>query len=412
MTTVDFPLSRKIEFALLALLAFSLPLAEAPKNIFAVFYVVLWLINRSDGDWGGPWRHWDTLFLAWGISGYVMAVFAGLPRHEWGEAQDLPRMAFVAWMASRSRYPDRAWRGLLVVIAASTALALGQGLWKFQDSKTMADLELKSVGHVNHSAIYLSIAFGIALAGALAEWRVRRIAASAGWSAIALFFFAGVIAGASRGAFAVSVVLAVLLAAAAIHRSRWRLATLAVLAAICAAIVLSSDLEIARKQQRNIEAKNFSAFRVQIWDRGLLAWRQFPFAGVGMGNFGQISDVHVQGWVAREGRQAEPRGYVPSSHGHSLYVNTLVERGLVGALPVLMLLVAWAVLLARTRPGPDETDTAFMAWGASFSAWFVTVAAGLINTTLHHEHGLLAAILLATHLALRRNADCLAKRDA
>lgn len=399
-----FPVSRRIEFTLLALLAFTLPIWEAPKNIFAVFYVVFWLVNRSDGDWGGPWRRWDTLFLVWGLSGYVMAPFAGLPRNEWGEAQDLPRIAFVAWIASRGRYPDRAWRILLAVIAASAAIALGYGMWKLHVTKSMADLQLKSVGHVNHSAIYLSIVFGIALTGLVAGWRARRLAASAGWGMLALFFFSGVIDGASRGAFAVSVVLAVLLAASVIHRARWRLATLALLAAICAAIVLSSDLEIGRKQQRNIEANNLSAFRVQIWDRGLLAWKHMPFAGAGMGNFSQISDVHVLGWVVQGGNPHEPRAYAASSHAHSLYVNTLVERGLVGSAPVLALVVAWAMLLARTRPRSSEDDTAFMVWGASFSGWFVVVAAGLINTTLHHEHGLLAAILLGMHLAYCRGA--------
>ena len=400
-----FPVRRQIEFALLALLAFSLPLAEAPKNIFAALYVLLWLVNRTDGDWGGPWRPWDTLFLAWAISGYVMAPFAGLPRNEWGDALDLPRMALIAWIASRGRYPDRAWQLLLATITAATALALAHGMWKLHVARSIADLELKSVGHVNHSAIYLSIAFGVALAGLIAKWRARKLSSGAAWGVLALFFLIGVIEGASRGAFAVSVALAILLAATAIHRSRWQLATLAVFASICAVIVLSSDLEIGRKQQRNIEANNFSAFRVQIWERGLLAWRQMPFAGVGMGNFDQISDVHVQTWLARDGKAHEPRAYLRNSHAHSLYVNTLVERGLVGSLPVAALVVAWAFLLVRSRPGPVLDDTAFMIWGASFSGWFVTVAAGFINTTLHHEHGLLAAILLGIHIAFWRHSQ-------
>jgi O-antigen ligase len=396
------PVSRKVEFALLALLAFSLPLAEAPKNILAVLYALVWLANRRGGGWGGPWRHWDTLFLVWGLSGYIMAPFAGLHGDEWVGAHDLPRIAFVAWMASRSRYPVAAWRALLVAIAASTAIALVQGMLRLHLTRTFAELELQSVGHVNHSAIYLALAFGVGLAGLIANWRSRRIAACAGWGALALFFFAGIVDSASRGAFTVSVVLAVLLAAAAIRRSRWRLALQVALAAAFAVIVLSSDLEIGRKQQRNVEAHNVSGFRVQIWNRGLLAWRHMPFAGVGMGNFGQISDGHVLRWLAQEGKPASTSAYFANSHGHSLYVNTLVERGVVGSLPVAILIVAWAVLLARTRPEPDASATDFMIWGASFTAWFVTVAAGLFNTTLHDEHGSLAALLLAVHLACRR----------
>jgi hypothetical protein len=35
-----------------------------------------------------------------------------------------------------------------------------------------------------------------------------------------------------------------------------------------------------------------------------------------------------------------------------------------------------------------------LLWGAAASAWLVTVGAGAVNTTLHHEHGILAALLL------------------
>ena len=33
-------------------------------------------------------------------------------------------------------------------------------------------------------------------------------------------------------------------------------------------------------------------------------------------------------------------------------------------------------------------------WAGSFSAWLVTFGIGFVNTTFHHEHGILACILL------------------
>jgi len=38
-------------------------------------------------------------------------------------------------------------------------------------------------------------------------------------------------------------------------------------------------------------------------------------------------------------------------------------------------------------------------WGSAAAAFMVTAAAGLVNTTLHHEHGILAALLLGLWLS-------------
>ena len=45
-----------------------------------------------------------------------------------------------------------------------------------------------------------------------------------------------------------------------------------------------------------------------------------------------------------------------------------------------------------------------MLWGGSFSAFVVTFGSGLVNSTLHHEHALLAFIFLSLHLIyLKKN---------
>ena len=66
---------------------------------------------------------------------------------------------------------------------------------------------------------------------------------------------------------------------------------------------------------------------------------------------------------------------------------------------MLSILVAW---LAAQRPRPARTDGfAWALWGASLSAWFVTISIGLVNTTLHTEHALISVILLGAWLSYR-----------
>ena len=60
--------------------------------------------------------------------------------------------------------------------------------------------------------------------------------------------------------------------------------------------------------------------------------------------------------------------------------------------------------LIRFRPRPADDDLDWILWGGAASAWFVTAAAGTVNTTLHHEHGILAVLLLGLWLSRRIQA--------
>ena len=93
----------------------------------------------------------------------------------------------------------------------------------------------------------------------------------------------------------------------------------------------------------------------------------------------------------------------PTSHAHSLYVNTLVERGIVGLTVLLCVLSAWGWALARNMPSANDTVPRWTIWGGAFSAWLVTVLVGLVNTTLHHEHALISMLLLGGWFSLRRS---------
>src|SRR5512144_3014640 len=68
------------EFALLLALIFFIPLFEVPKNILLGLYAIAWVTNRwvRDGEHGGTWDGWDSLFALWIASAYLVAAFAGL----------------------------------------------------------------------------------------------------------------------------------------------------------------------------------------------------------------------------------------------------------------------------------------------------------------------------------------------
>jgi O-antigen ligase len=178
--------------------------------------------------------------------------------------------------------------------------------------------------------------------------------------------------------------------------------------ALVAGAAVVGGAEVLRKHANDVQADNVLAFRDGIWRMALAAWARHPWFGVGMDNYSMITPERVSAWDAQLGRATDPKRYFYISHGHSLYANTLAERGAIGGAVVVAVLIAWLVCLVRYRPRGADPDDDWLLWGCSASAWFVTTAVGLVNTTLHHEHGMLAVILLGlwlSRLPARREAQ-------
>jgi len=394
----------RLEHAALIALAAVLPLLEGPKNLFWVLYVALWVVNRArTRDFGGPWDRWDTLIVLWIASAQAAVAFAGLGA-DWRAVTDVVRYTSVLWLMKRSRYPDRVLVALLIALAAGTVLALALGYYRILLTDDHTYLGLKSVGHVNHSAIYLAIAFGATLIATRAWWRHAAAPWRIGGLLCTLLFAVSLFVMQSRAAVGAAIVVAVVLLLAYAVRHRRGMRRLALGAAIAVGIGLAVKPEVLEKNYVQIERSGtLLAFREGIWHAGLLAWREFPIFGVGTHSWGRISEKQLESAAAQRGETLDSSGLVFSSHGHSLYVNTLVERGVLGLAAVLAVLVAWAVALFRHIPDAAASPLRWSYWGGSAAAWMVAVIVGLVNTTLHHEHALISVLLLGGWLAHQRS---------
>jgi O-antigen ligase len=390
--TARIPLDAGLLIALCAVL----PLLEAPKHLLWLAYLAAWLVNRIRArDFGGPWDTWDTLIAAWIGSGLLVAIFAALPRGEWRGFGDLLHYTTLLWTLKRARYPARHVVLALAALVASTVAGLLYSHYQLWITREINYPDLHSVGHQNHSAIYLAIVLGLALAWLFCRWRAWSAAARIGWILILSLMVVSLVLMASRAAFAVALVLMVALAAA--FWPRWRMPLFGMLMAVAVIGVAAvfGGGELMKKHERNLLGGVVFAFRDVIWDKSLETLRRYPWFGVGMDNFGMI------GWKDAEDAKRIPHGFPP--HGHSLIFNTLAERGIVGSAALAAVLLAWFLSLVRARPRPEDDDLDWLLWCGAFSAWFVTVGVGVLNTTLHNEHGMLSTLLLGLWLA-RRNA--------
>lgn len=386
------------EAALLVALAFFLPLLEAPKNLAWLGYSAVWLWNRFRArDFGGRWDAWDTLIACWVASAYLVAAFAPASHQEWKGANDVLRYAGILWMVKRGGYGAVELRLVLGALVLSTLVSLIPGWWN-HGTQIYAALQLKSVGHVNHSAIYLAIVLGVSCAWLFAHWPAWNAARRAAGLAVCVLMGGSLIAMASRGAFAAAVLLVLLLALA--WWPRWRVPLYAGVAALVVALGLAValDAELIAKHQRVSAQDDVLNARDRVWNMGFAAWERYPWFGVGISNYSTISLERVAEWRRLAGKPFDAKQYAGTNHAHSLYVNTLAERGLVGMLALAAVLLAWAAWLVRCRPRAQDSDLDWLLWGGALSAWTITVTVGLVNTTLHHEHGILATLLLGLWL--------------
>ena len=386
------------QWALLAMVAF-LPALEAPKKIAVVLYLVFWAINRwRSKEWGGSWSSWDFVVFALIGGVYASAAFGAFwPDKGLGAANDVLVYGLVFLALRRSRFEEKfLWRLFAVAIVA-TLLTLLYGYWGLLVTKKRVFLGLNSVGHVNHSAIYMAIIFSMALAwagAAIGSWRQRALL----WAGVAMLWLSLFVSGA-RGAL-IPVVVFVLLwlfaRAGMMRRALWKPALL-VLLMLGGAVALVPG--VVEKTKGNIEAKELAARRPALAKVALLAAREYPAFGVGISNFAKIDPEVVAGWQDKSGQAFVPEELYFSSHAHSLYFNTLAERGLIGLLPLLIFLAGIGLALYRQRPLGGAIPLQQTLWGAALGAWVITVVGGVFNTTLHHEHALIAMILFGIWLA-------------
>jgi O-antigen ligase len=255
---------------------------------------------------------------------------------------------------------------------------------------------------VNHSAIYLAIMLGVCCAWMFSRWSSWRAGTRAVGLAVTALVLVSLVVTASRGAIVPGLLLLPLLAAAWWPRSRRPMAISAVVVAIVIGGAVLGGAEAVRKYWDNVKADNVLSYRDALWRVALAGWERHPWFGVGMDNFDEITPERLRAWDAEAGRAPDPERYFFSSHAHGVYANALAERGAVGFAVLIVVLIAWAAFLVRYRPRRGHADAEWLLWGSALGAWVISAVAGLANTTLHHEHGMLAALLLGLWLSRLR----------
>ena len=398
-----------VDLLMLSLMILSLPSVEGPKNIFLVGYLVTRIISEIQQFKRGHlhWGQWDSLFFAIVFTAFLSTLFAGFSGlEEWKGYKILLTAILTGWLFSRAHYTKNQYHNLFKLIVLSTIPPLAWGLYENLVNHSRETLEIHSVGHVNHSAIYLVMIFGASLGWFLSQFNSIKNEVSLRWKTMLLFilsllFFISLIIMESRGAFGVAVLLGLSLL---FLLDTDKVIKIAGVGVIIVTLLLTVTLKtnIIQKQITNSKNNNILAFRDRVWSVSLEASRFYPAFGIGLSNWHFINLDHLKKSVEARGDLFNPENYAFPGHSHNLYLSALVERGVVGLIVTFFFMGAWIRNLIKTFDWAKKSSEASYLWAGSLSAWFATFGVGLVNSTFHHEHGILACLFLGIYLSYTR----------
>jgi len=378
----------------------SLPSLEAPKNIFLIFYVLVAIPRQLSNPQRLNWSSWDSIFLLILGTAFMSTVFAGMPHHEeWKGFNVLVTMISTGWLVSRSEYSKCELAILFKTTVIATIPPLAWGLWELFVTHAKTALQLNSVGHVNHSAIYLTIISGASLGWLLSMNKSTSLFHRSLLAVLTTILFVSLIIGQSRGAVGVGFILAITLI---FILSKSRIIKSLGIASVFLGALLAVMLNTGVVQKEIVYEKNNNVLsnRDKVWNVSFEAARFHPILGLGMSNWHFITLDQLKASVEKRGKTFNPNNYqLQWGHSHNVYLTALVDRGIVGLGVTLLFMFAWLRHLIKTFALTKEFNEAKYLWAGSFSAWLATFGIGFVNTTFHHEHGILACLLLGLYLS-------------
>ena len=385
-----------LRFVFLIGLLIFLPSFEAPKNLFALLFVVSWVvIAKRENNWGGKWRVIDTIFLLWILADIIVSINAVITHQFPGENfRDIIRFVLIAWVLSRTNFSKNQMSKLALIAVMSTVVTIFYSYATLLGSR----IELNSVGHINHTAIYLLLSYALSLT--LLAFNFNHLA---NWERLLLFFativlFVATIDTDSRATMGLVIIVTLFnMFYFVLHYRKIKFALAAILICTLLATWLAYNPPVAL--QRIQANKNIlqDVTRDKIRNFSYYAFKSSPVLGVGFGNFGRLTMSDIKEAIIEDNKDPASGQFLPFNHAHNVYYTYLVSGGLV-AFSIFIWFWFYVIHVIIKLRAVAENKWIFVS---SVSVVMITLGVGWVNTTLHHEHAILSMLVLG--LLISRN---------
>lgn len=257
---------------------------------------------------------------------------------------------------------------------------------KFSSADPNVLLELKSVGHVNHSSIFMIVIFSISIA--LINQKESFLKYFATLVSIICIF--GIFIAGSRATMYLLPVIAILTLSYLALTKQMGFKILLSILILCAlsivgAIYFISDERVYAQIAKGITS---SETRMPIFYSAIYTWQENPFFGIGSGNF-KLIDI----------TQYFPGNLeMHRSHAHNTFLNFLTEKGIFALISYIVFQISlFLKLIKHIR----VSVLAFIA----INILCINNIISLVNTTFHHENALLMLCAWAFAVSITDKAN-------
>lgn len=395
-----------LELTFLSLFLAFLPSVEAPKNIFLAGYLITALYRQSQ-LLSSKWGIWDWVFLSLIFSSLLSALFPGVAGgSEWKEFRGMLLWVTFGWTLYKSDYNEKEKKYLFIFAILMTLPPLIWGLTESLVLHTKDALQLHSVGHVNHSAIYLSMMTGASLSlllGQLQATQKRYIFIA---TLLFIFLISSVLISESRGAFGIVFLIAIALFLLSKLSIKMKTIAISLISIFLITIVFVIPAPAIERQISNQKNHNILASRDRVWRTAFELARINPSLGIGGGNWSLVDTDQIKSSVESRGETFNTKDYLlEAGHPHNIYLACLVDRGILGFITFLSFMAIWLITLIKSYKKFNQDSKAMLFIMGSFSAWATIFGIGFVNTTFHHENALLSLFFLSLHLNYLRQKN-------
>jgi O-antigen ligase len=395
-----------LELTFLSLFLAFLPSLEAPKNIFLAGYLIVALYRQSQFP-SSKWTIWDWVFLSLIASSLLSALFPFVAGgSEWKGFSGMLLWITFGWALFKTDYNEREKKYLFIFAILMTLPPLIWGLVEYLVLHTKKALQLHSVGHVNHSAIYLSMMAGASLSFLLSQLQAVNKKCIFIVALLFIFLAVSVIITDSRGAFGIVFLLIYSMFLLSKVSVKTKILSLALLSTFLVMIVFIKPAPVIEKQIAYQNSYDILSQRDKVWRAALVVARLNPLLGIGGGNWNYIEMDQIKSAVESKGETFNVENFaLQYHHPHNIYLSNLVDRGILGFITFLTFMFIWLITLIKSYKKYNQDSKAMLFIMGSFSAWMSIFGIGFVNTTFHHENALLALFFLGLHLNYLRQKN-------
>ena len=384
------------EIASLVLMLIFLPSFEAPKNLFLVSYVLLSLARQYKTSNSLRVEKIDYVFLFLLATAFLSTIFSGLHGHEWKGFKSFFTVFIFGWTFAKSQYTKETVRGIFLCAILTILPPLFFGLYELLWAKHSTFLKIHSVGHVNASGLYLMAAASAAMSYLLffkpEKYQIYHYLFG---GLLIVLFSSSLLVNTSRSAFLAFVISTVII----ILSSKIKFKRL-VLSLWIISFSLSSLLNapVFEKHMEDLKRNDTLASRDKLWNVSFEAVRFFSNKfGTGIDNYGFVDEDFVKHILEARGETYDPKNYFYVNLTHNVYLSYLIERGFLGLISLIALMIFWAnSLLANIKRLGRDSQHDYL-WGGSLSAFLSVYLVGFVHVTLVHEPGILALLFFGLY---------------